>query len=127
MLCKVIHGAGWQHTLTGRYTSRPHSCSLTCASVVSHQSVACITTVGGCLSKCCSSSVTNLAIGWVSQIATVHNCQKQIYDTYAYTYTYQRVGRLSIRESVDSLCRDGADAQYMQYLSKSRITSPQLR
>ena len=30
-----------------------------------------------------------------------------------------------IRESVDSLCRDGADAQYMQYLSKSRITSPQ--
>ena len=33
----------------------------------------------------------------------------------------------NIRESVDSLCRDGADAQYMQYLSKSRITSPQLR
>ena len=32
-----------------------------------------------------------------------------------------------IRESVDSLCRDGADAQYMQYLSKSRITSPQIR
>ena len=31
-----------------------------------------------------------------------------------------------IRESVDSLCRDGADAQYMQYLSKSRITSPQI-
>ena len=30
-----------------------------------------------------------------------------------------------IRELVDSLCRDGADAQYMQYLSKSRITSPQ--
>ena len=30
----------------------------------------------------------------------------------------------SIRELVDSLCRDGADAQYMQYLSKSRITSP---
>ena len=30
----------------------------------------------------------------------------------------------TIRESVDSLCRDGADAQYMQYLSKSRITSP---
>ena len=27
-----------------------------------------------------------------------------------------------IRESVDSLCRDGANAQYMQYLSKSRIT-----
>ena len=32
-----------------------------------------------------------------------------------------------IRESVDSLCRDGADAQYMQYLSKSRITPPQTR
>ena len=31
-----------------------------------------------------------------------------------------------IRESVDSPCRDGADAQYMQYLSKSRITSPQI-
>ena len=30
---------------------------------------------------------------------------------------------IHIRESVDSLCRDGADAQYMQYLSKSRITS----
>ena len=43
----------------------------------------------------------------------------------------------NIRESVDSLCRDGANAQYMQYLSKSRIymqylsksriTSPQIR
>ena len=32
-----------------------------------------------------------------------------------------------IRESVHSLCRDDADAQYMQYLSKSRITSPQTR
>ena len=32
-----------------------------------------------------------------------------------------------IRESVDTLCRDGADVQYMQYLSKSRITSPQTR
>ena len=32
-----------------------------------------------------------------------------------------------IRESVDSLCRDGADAQYMQYLRKSRIISPQIR
>ena len=28
----------------------------------------------------------------------------------------------TIRKSVDSLCRDGANAQYMQYLSKSRIT-----
>ena len=33
----------------------------------------------------------------------------------------------AIRESVDSLCRDGADAQYMQYLSKSRIISLQTR
>ena len=24
-----------------------------------------------------------------------------------------------VRESVDSLCRDGADAQYMQYLTKA--------
>ena len=32
-----------------------------------------------------------------------------------------------IRESVDSLCRDGADVQYMQYLRKSRIISPQER
>ena len=33
----------------------------------------------------------------------------------------------NIRESVDSLCRIGADTQYMQYLSKNRITSPQIR
>ena len=33
---------------------------------------------------------------------------------------------LLIRESVDSLCRDGADTQYMQYLSKSCITLPQI-
>ena len=34
----------------------------------------------------------------------------------------------NIRESVDSLCRGGADVQPdMQYLSKSRITSPQTR
>ena len=37
-------------------------------------------------------------------------------DFSAYSYT------VVIRESADSLCRDGADAQYMQYLSKSRIT-----
>ena len=29
--------------------------------------------------------------------------------------------KVYIRESVDSLCRDGADAPYMQYLSKSHI------
>ena len=32
-----------------------------------------------------------------------------------------------IRQSVESLCRDGANAQYMHYLSKSRITLPQTR
>ena len=31
-----------------------------------------------------------------------------------------------IRELVDSLCSDGANAQYMQYLSKSCRTSPQI-
>ena len=31
-----------------------------------------------------------------------------------------------IRELVDSLCKDGADAQYIQCLSKSRILSPQM-
>ena len=64
-----------QHTLTGGYTPRPHSCNLTCALSAAHKVVAWITTVGGCLSKCCSSS-TNLAISWVSQNATVHNCQR---------------------------------------------------
>ena len=34
-------------------------------------------------------------------------------------------GVLSIR--VGRRCRDGANAQYMQYLSKSRVTSPQTR
>ena len=32
-----------------------------------------------------------------------------------------------IRKSVDSQCRDGADVQYMEYLNKSCITSPQIR
>ena len=47
----------------------------------------------------------------------------------SYKFPYPEILKLSmvIRESVDSLCRDGADAQYMQYLSKSRITSPQTR
>ena len=49
---------------------------MTCASTVSHQVVACITTVDSCLSKRCSSSVTNLAISWVSQSTTVHNYVK---------------------------------------------------
>ena len=70
-----------QHTLTGRGTPRPHFHSLTCASTVSHQVVACVTTVGGCLSKCCSSG-TNMAIGWVSQGTTSHNCWKKRYTIY---------------------------------------------
>ena len=62
-----------QHTLTSRCTPRPPH-SLTSANTASHQVVAGVTTVGGCLSKCCSSSVINLAIGWISQIITVHSC-----------------------------------------------------
>ena len=66
------------NTCTGRCTPRPISCSLTSASTVSHQVVACVTTVDGCLSKSCSSSVTNLAVGWISQTAAV-NCQDEEY------------------------------------------------
>ena len=47
---------------------------------------------------------------------------------YLPTYLFRpKVGYLS--ESVDSLCRDGADTHYPQYLliSKSRITLPQIR
>ena len=35
-----------------------------------------LTTVGGCWSECCSSSMTNLASGCVSHSVTVHSCQK---------------------------------------------------
>ena len=42
-------------------------------------------------------------------------------------HAVEGVGFHYIGESVDSLCRDGADVQYMQYLSKSRITLPQTR
>ena len=53
------------------------------------------------------------------------NCQtSSILSQTMHTYTHYFVHRV-ITESVDSPCRDGADAQYMQYLSKSRITSPQ--
>ena len=48
----------------------------------------------------------------------IYKEEKKKKKKYIYIYIY-------IRESVDSLCRDGADTQYMQYLSKSRITSPQ--
>ena len=34
-----------------------------------------------------------------------------------------KVHVMHIRKSVDSLCRNGTDAQYMQYLSKCRITN----
>ena len=82
-----------QHTLTGRFTPRPHSCGMTCTSTVSYQVVACITTVGGCLSKGCSSSVTNLAIGWLSQSATVHVCQKKRYIFIMFLYQ-EMLGKL---------------------------------
>ena len=85
-------------TLTGRCTPRPHSCSLTCASTVSHQVVACVTTVGGCLSKCCSRSEINLAISWVSQTATVHNCLKG-----EYTHTYHASTVSGITDYNDSM------------------------
>ena len=76
-----------QHTLTGRCTLQPRSISLTCAKAVSLQVVACITTVGGSLSKCCSSSVTNLAIDGVCEGTTVHNCQKKECITYTESKT----------------------------------------
>ena len=64
-------------TLTCRCTPRPHSCRETSASTASHSAVACIATVGGSPSICCSRSVTNSAIGWVSQSTTVHSCEKE--------------------------------------------------
>ena len=73
-------------TFTCRCTPRPHSCSLTSASIDSYQVVACITTVGCCLSKSCSSSVTSSAIGWVIQSATVHNCHKEESSSYVTWY-----------------------------------------
>ena len=37
-----------------------------------------------------------------------------------------RVDMILPSDLVDSLCRDGTNTQYMQYLSKSHITSPQI-
>ena len=37
------------------------------------------------------------------------------------------INLVHMRELVDSLCREGAGVQYVQYLSKSRKTSPQIR
>ena len=48
-------------------------------------------------------------------------------DVYPITVTGKCCSSKGIRELVDSLCRDGADAQYMQHSSKSHITSPQTR
>ena len=76
-----VNIASLQHTLTGRFAPRPLSCRLTCASTVSHQIVACVTAVGSCLPKCCS-SVTNLAIGWISQDTAAHNCQNKQHNMY---------------------------------------------
>ena len=71
-LC-TLWGAQQQHTLTYRFTPRPHSSSLTCASTVSNQVVARITTVGGCLSVGCSND-TKLAIGWDIWNSAWYNC-----------------------------------------------------
>ena len=70
-----------------RFSPRPYF--LTCASAVSHQAVACITTVGGCLFKRCSPSVTNLAISWASQ-SIYHSPQQllrvEIYHVYVWYF-----------------------------------------
>ena len=42
----------------------------------------------------------------------------------SYYKKYKKINRNVIGESIDSLCRDGADI-YMQYLSKSHISPPQ--
>ena len=75
------------YTLTGGCIPRPQPCSLTCAITTSHQVVSCIATVVGSLSKCCSSSVSNTAIVWVSQRATIHSCRMNLYYTFQTTYT----------------------------------------
>ena len=58
--------------------------------------------------------------GFIEQVGSIHMITKTGLDNSQKMDVYELV-----RESVDSLFRDGADAQYMQYLSKSRITSPQ--
>ena len=52
-------------------------------------------------------------------------CEDQL--NYQVCLIHNLANLASIRESVDSLCRDGANVQYMQYLRKSRIISPQIR
>ena len=65
-------------TSAGRLIFRPIPCSLTCTSAVSHQVVACITTVDSCLFKCCSIGMTNSAIGSVIQRTTVYSCWMKV-------------------------------------------------
>ena len=65
-------------TDAGRLILRPIPCSLTCTSAVSHQVVACITTVDSCLFKCCSIGMTNSAIGSVIQRTTVYSCWMKV-------------------------------------------------
>ena len=61
-----------------------------------------------------------------TQLYPMSNMKCQKYKFYSLTRILpQESGH--IRESVDSLCRDGPDAQYMQYLSKSRITRVRVR
>ena len=43
-----------------------------------------------------------------------------------YVHIRMDINRLSIRESVDSLCRIGADVQYNYARLKQKRTSPQL-
>ena len=65
------------HTLTDRCTPRPYPCSLTHASAVSHQVVACITTVGGCLSESGSIGMSNFPIVWITLSTALYNCRKR--------------------------------------------------
>ena len=60
-------------TLTGRFIPRPRSCSLTCASTVSYQVVAHITSVHGCLLEC-GFIDTYITIGGGIQSPTINNC-----------------------------------------------------
>ena len=67
----------WQvFWLTGavRFTPRPLSCSLTHASIVSHQVVACVTTVGGRLPNS-SPSQTHISIYGLCQHLTNQGCK----------------------------------------------------
>ena len=64
------------------------------------------------------------AVTWVLLIIKAHSKRKRI-PNWACVACHGNKNAY-IRESVDSLCRDGTDAQCMQYLTKSPITSPQI-